>query len=161
MQSIVKSLGKTLLGLAVVLAWWTIRGPGDSDTETASSIPTVVWDGGSGTFSIHAETSAPAQMRVSFHENKESDDARSLETHQDVAPGVHDWTISVPADVSGYVELSATDPQPGTTLSWTLQANGNTVDEQSDQLEKPLEEGYGFFLQTYFDDYSTGELGEG
>jgi hypothetical protein len=78
-----------------------------------------------------------------------------------VAPGVHDWTISVPADVSGYVELSATDPQPGTTLSWTLQANGNTVDEQSDQLEKPLEEGYGFFLQTYFDDYSTGELGEG
>src|SRR5262245_28214783 len=105
MQSMLKSVGKTLLGLAVVLAWWTIRGPGDSHTETASSIPTVVWDGGSGTFAIHAENSAPAQMRVSFHENSESDDARSLETYQDVAPGSHDWTISVPANVSGYVEL--------------------------------------------------------
>lgn len=161
MQSMLKSLAKTLVGLALVLAWWTIRGPGESDTETASSIPTVVWDGGAGTFSIHAETSAPAQMRVSFYENSESDDARSLETHQDVAAGIHNWTISVPANVGGYVELSATDPQPGTTLSWTLQAGGATVDEQTEQLEKPLEQGYGFFLQTYFDDYATGELGEG
>jgi hypothetical protein len=156
-----KSLGKTLLGLAVVLAWWTLRGPGEDRTERASAIPTVVWDGGAGSFAIHAETTTPAQMRVSFYENSESDDARSLETHQDVAPGSYDWTISVPANVGGYVELSATEPAPGATLSWTLQANGTQVDEQSDQLEKPLEEGYGFFLQTYFEDYATGELGEG
>ena len=42
-----------------------------------------------------------------------------------------------------------------------IQAGGATVDEQTEQLEKPLEQGYGFFLQTYFDDYATGELGEG
>lgn len=161
MQGILKSLAKTLLGLAVVLTWWTIRGPGEDDTETASSIPTVVWDGGAGTFSIHAETSVPAQMRVSFYENSESDDARSLETHQEVAPGIHNWTISVPADVGGYVELSASDPQPGATLGWTLQASGTTVDEQTETLEKPLEQGYGFFLQTYFEDYATGTLGDG
>jgi hypothetical protein len=160
-MSLLKSLGKTLLGLAVVLAWWTFRGPGDSDTETSSSIPTVVWDGGAGQLSIHAETSAPAQMRVSFYEESESDDGRSLETHEDVAPGIHSWTISVPANVGGYVELSATDPQPGATLRWTLQASGKLVDEQSERLDQPLQEGYGFFLQTYFDDYATGELGEG
>ena len=161
MRGMFASLGKTLLGLAVVLAWWTIRGPADSDTETSSSIPTVVWDGGAGTLAIHAETSTPAQMRVSFHENGDSDDARSLETYQDIAAGSHDWTISVPANVGGYVELSATEPQPGASLRWTLQAGGNTVDEQSDTLEQALEPGYGFFLQTYFDDYATGSLGEG
>ena len=161
MQGMLKSLGKTLLGLVVVLAWWTIRGPGDSDTETSSSIPTVVWDGGAGQLSIHAETSTPAQMRVSFYEESESDDARSLESHEDVTPGIHNWTISVPANVGGYVELSATDPQPGATLSWTLEAAGKLVDEQSERLDQPLQEGYGFFLQTYFDDYATGELGDG
>jgi hypothetical protein len=158
----VKSLAKTLAGLAIVLAWWTIRGPGESTGETADHIPTVVWDGGAGTLTIHAETSTPAQMRVSFSEHDENlESPRSLETYEDVTAGSHAWTISVPANVGGYVELSATEPQPGATLRWTLEANGTKVDEQSDQLEKPLEPGYGFFLQTYFDDYGTGELGEG
>ena len=161
MAGMLKKLGTTLLGMALMLGWWTIRGPGASDTETSSSIPSVVWEGGAGTLAIHAETSAPAQMRVSFYENSDSDEARSLETWEDVAPGVHDWTISVPSDVGGYVEISATDPQPGATLAWTLEAGDRTVDEQSDRLEAPLEAGYGFFLQTYFEDYSTGELGDG
>jgi hypothetical protein len=157
----VQRLVKTLVGLAVVLAWWTIRGPGDSHSETADHIPSVVWDGGAGSMTIRAETTTPAQMRVSFSENSESDDSRSLQTHEDVPAGSHSWTIQVPADVSGYVELSASSPQPGDRLAWTIEAAGATVDEQSETLEKPLEEGYGFFLQSYFDDYASGELGDG
>lgn len=158
----IKSLAKTLAGLALVLAWWTIRGPGDSNTETADHIPTVVWDGGAGSMTIHAESTCAVQMRVSFSEHPEDQGSpRLLETHEDVPAGSHSWTIDVPADVGGYVELSAPSPQPGDHLAWTIEVGGKTVDEQSDTLEKPLEQGYGFFLQSYFDEYATGELGEG
>ncbi|HXK21812.1 MAG TPA: hypothetical protein VMS55_03950 [Myxococcota bacterium] len=156
-----KSLAKTLVGLALVLAWWTLRGPRDDHTETAHRIPTVVWDGGAGTLTIHAETTTPAQMRVGFHEHSEDAKARTLETYEDVAPGSHSWTIDVPKEVGGYVELSATSPKPGDRLSWSLEAAGNTIDEQTETLEKPLQQGYGFFIQAYFDDYASGELGDG
>jgi hypothetical protein len=161
MADIGKSLLKTLVGLALVLAWWTIRGPGEDHTETANRIPTVVWDGGAGTLNIHAETTTAAQMRVSFHEQSDDAKARTLETYEDVGPGSHAWTIDVPKDVGGTVELSATSPKPGDRLHWSIDAAGNTVDEQNETLEKPLEQGYGFFIQAYFEDYATGELGEG
>jgi len=156
-----KSLLKTLVGLALVLAWWTLRGPRDDHTETASRIPTVVWDGGAGTLMIHTETTRAAQMRVSFHERSDDAGARSLDAHEDVGPGKHSWTIDVPKEVGGTVELSATSPHPGDHLHWSIDAAGNTVDDQDESLEKPLEPGHGFFLQAYFEDYASGELGEG
>ena len=161
MPDIGKSLLKTLVGLALVLAWWTLRGPHDDHTDTANHIPTVVWNGGAGTLLISAETTTAAQMRVSFHEQSQDPKARLLETYEDVGPGPHTWTIDVPKDVGGYVELSATSPHPGDHLHWTLTAAGNTVDEQDETLEKPLEPGYGFFIQAYFEDYASGELGDG
>jgi hypothetical protein len=157
-----KSLVKTIAGLAVVLAWWTIRGPGDDHTESTRKIPAVVWDGGAGSMTIHAETSCPAQMRVGFSDHREDvEDPRSLNAWEDIPAGRHSWTIDVPAEVGGYVELSATEPKPGDTLSWSIEAAGTTVDEQSETLEQPLQQGYGFFIQSYFDDYATGTLGDG
>ena len=157
-----KNLAKALVGLVLVLAWWTIRGPGDSGGEQSDHIPAVVWGGGAGSMAIHAETSGPAQMRVSFSDHGENvEKPRSLETWQDVPAGSHDWTIDVPAAVGGYVEITAKSPQPGDKLRWSIQVGGNTVDEQSDTLEKPLEQGWAFGLQSYFDDYATGTLGEG
>ncbi|HVN37117.1 MAG TPA: hypothetical protein VMW19_02960, partial [Myxococcota bacterium] len=161
MADIGKSLAKTLVGLALVLVWWTLRGAGDAHTETARRIPTVVWDGGAGTLTIHAETTTPAQMRVSFHEQSQDPKARLLETYEDVGPGSHSWTIDVAKEVGGTVELSATSPRPGDRLHWTLEAAGNVVDEQNETLEKPLEPGYGFFIQANFEDFASGELGDG
>ena len=161
MSSLLRWVFKTVAGLAVVLAWWTFTGPGDDPNhETASSIPTVVWEGGGGRLAIETDTTSAAQMRVSFSERGEEGDERSLETWEDVAPGHHSWTIDVPNGVGGYVELGAVDPQPGDELSWTLAVNGETVDEQSDALEKPLEKNYAFFLQTYFDDYASATFSE-
>ena len=161
MADIGKSLAKTFVGLALVLTWWTLRAPGDDHTETAHRIPTVVWDGGAGTLTIHTETTSAAQMRVSFHEQSQDPKARLLETYEDVGPGSHSWTIDVPKEVGGTVELSATSPKPGDRLHWTLEAAGNVVDEQNETLEKPLEPGYGFFIQAYFEDFASGELGDG
>jgi hypothetical protein len=158
-----KSLIRTALGLAVVLAWWTLRdgvvGTGP-DTDTVSEIPTRVWEGGAGTLSIEVDTSTPAQMRIDFGEDDDGTPARSMDAWQEIGAGHHSFSIDVPAGVGGYVELGAVAPEPGDSLSWTISAGGAVVDEQSDTLERPLEEGYAFFLQSYFDEYATGTLGE-
>lgn len=156
-----KSLVKSLVGLALVLGWWTLRGPGASDTETSDSIPSVVWDGGKAV-TIRTDTTCPAQLRVSFNDHAEDvESPRSLESWEDVPAGTHSWTIDVPHEVGGYVELSAENPKPGDRLHWTIQLGGDTIDEQTETLEQALEPGAGFFLQSYFDDYASGELGEG
>jgi hypothetical protein len=152
-----KSLVRTALGLAVVLAWWTLRGD-NVETDTASAIPTRVWEGGAATMSVEVDTTTPSQMRVSFNERSEEESARSLETWQDIAAGHHSFSIDVPADVGGYVELGAVAPEPGDTMSWKISVGDEMVDEQSETLEKPLEQGYAFFIQAYFDDYATGTL---
>jgi hypothetical protein len=161
MDQAMKQLLKAAAGLAIVLAWWTLRGPGEDTTETAEKIPSVVWDGGAGSMTIRAETTTPARMRVHFSEEVEgAEPARSLETWEDVAAGSHSWTIAVPANVSGYLELGATDPKPGDRLRWSIEAGSATVDEQDETLQQALEENHAFFLQTCFDDLASGTLGE-
>jgi hypothetical protein len=155
-----KALLKSVAGLVLVLGWWTLTGEGDDPNhESADRIPELVWDGGGGRLAIEADTTTAAQMRVSFSERGENGEERSLQAWEDVGAGHHSWTIEVPAGVGGTVELGAVDPQPGDSMGWTLRVDGQTVDEQLDSLEQPLEEGYAFFLQTYFDDYASGTLG--
>jgi hypothetical protein len=161
MGSLPKSVAKGAIGLVVVLGWWTLRGPGEGPNhESAATIPAAVWDGGAGSLSVRVETSTAAQMRISFQERDESADARSLETSEDVEAGSQAWSVDVPAGVGGYVELGAVEPQPGDTLSWEIEVNGQVVDEQSETLEEPLGPGYAFFLQSYFEDYASGTFGD-
>lgn len=157
MKGILKSLG----GLALVLAWWTLKGPPDDPNhESSQGIPTTVWEGGGASFEIEADTTSAAQMRVSFSQEIGDGDEKQLETWEDVPAGHHRWTIDVPSGVGGYVELGAVDPKPGDELRWTLRVDGETIDEQTETLERPLEENYAFFLQSYFDDYASGNFEE-
>src|SRR5262245_9889411 len=143
-----KGVLKSLVGLVLALGWWTIRAePDDPNHESASRIPAMVWEGGGASLAIEADTTSAAQMRVSFSQAGEEGEERSLQTWEDVSPGHYSWTIDVPSGVGGTVELSAVDPKPGDQLRWVLAVNGDTVDEQADLLEKPLQKGYGFFLQ--------------
>ena len=139
MKSLLNKLLKSALGLALVLGWWTLTGEGDDpNRESASRIPATVWEGGGGRLAIEADTTAAAQMRVSFNERGDTGEERSLETWEEIGAGHHSWTIEVPEGVGGYVELGAVDPQPGDELRWTLAVNGEVVDEQSDALETKL-----------------------
>ena len=161
MRPAMKQLATAAVGLAIMLAWWTLRGPGEDGTETEDRIPSVVWDGGAGSVTIHAETTTAARMRVHFSDEAEdAESSRTLETWEDIPAGKHSWTIAVPANVSGYVELGATDPKPGDQLRWTILAGGSTVDEQDDTLQQALEENHAFALQSCFDDLVTGTFGE-
>src|SRR5262245_24785595 len=159
-----KGLLKSALGLALVLGWWTLKGGAvfddAPDQETAARIPATVWEGGGGQIAIEADTTSAAQLRMTFGESMQVPEARNLEAFEDLAAGHHSWTIDVPNGVGGYVDLVATDPKPGDELRWTVAVNGETVDEQSERLEEPLQKGNAFGLQTSFDDYASGALGE-
>jgi hypothetical protein len=65
--------------------------------------------------------------------------------------------INVPKGAGGEIELSADSPKVGDKLSWKIRLNGETVDEQTETLDKPLPAGYGFFLQSGYDDFSAIE----
>jgi hypothetical protein len=154
---VVKALVRTVLGLVLVLGWWTITGNRVSTAPSQDRIPAIVWGGGGAKLQIEAETSSPARMLVSFSD--ESGD-RHLETYEDVKAGTYRWTVDVPGAIGGYVELNAVDPKAGDRLQFRVLSNGRQVFEDSDQLEKPLEPGYAFFVQAYFDDYAKGKLSD-
>src|SRR5262245_63630413 len=150
----------TLAGMAVTLAWWSIR-PGHDNHSSAEHIPASVWDGGGGVLTIATDASCPATLRVSFYESdKEIGQGRQLETWEKIPAGSRSWTIQVPPRASGTVELDAETPKVGDRLRYTLTMNGHVVDEQSQSLDEELASGYAFFLQTMFDDYGTGQLSQ-
>jgi hypothetical protein len=148
-----------ILGVVVMLAWWSFTGSGSSSIETREGIPARVWAGGGGKLTIEAESSCAARFSVGFEEY-EKDDGRSMETWTKVAAGSHTWTIDVPAQVGGYVDFGCEEPKVGDTLKWRILANGTVADEQSETLNEPLKPGWGFGLQIHFSDYSKGQLSE-
>ena len=157
MNPLLKRAGGAVLGLLIMLAWWSWRGGSDSNVQ--KGIPAKVWDGGGGTLTIEAETSVAARFSITFGE-RDQENGRSLEAWTTIPAGSHSWTIDVPPRVGGYIDLTAENPKVGDRLSWKVVVNGAVVDEQAEGLDQPLEPAYAFGLQAYFEDYSTGELGE-
>ncbi|HEX9764876.1 MAG TPA: hypothetical protein VGA39_06295 [Candidatus Acidoferrales bacterium] len=140
--------GVAVLGAAVMLAWWTLRGDkGDSTTATESRIPARLWEGGGATLIIELETSEPTRVHASFGSND-----RSLEADEDIAPGRHTWTLDLPADCIAFFSPSAKDPKVGARMSWTVTLNGRVLLEESETLEKPLEPNYAFGLTLEIED---------
>ena len=154
MQNMLKRLGLGVLGMVITLAWWSYRGPQSASTEV-EGIPAKVWEGGSDTLAVEIESSTAARFSIGFDQGD-----KSLQTWTRVTPGTHTWTISVPKGAGGIIELSADGPKVGDKLSWKVKLNGETVDEQSETLEQPLKAGYGFFLQSEYDDYTAIEKKE-
>jgi hypothetical protein len=116
-----------------------------------------VWGGGAAKLVIEAESTTAARMMVGFSRDLPNDEDH-LETYEDVAAGTYRWAIDIPSDTGGYIELNAVAPKAGDHLKFRVVANGRTVFEDSDELTQPLEPGYAFFVQAYFDDYAKGKL---
>jgi len=156
MSNLVKQGLIAVLGLVIVLAWWSWTGDGTS--ETSEGIPAKVWEGGAARLTVEVENTCPARFNLTFNEREQ--DGRSLETWTKVGAGTHSWSIDVPARVGGYIDFTAENPQVGDRLAWRVKVDGRVVDEQSQTLEQELEPNYAFGLQAYFEDYSTGEFGD-
>lgn len=149
-----KKLFMTVLGVVVMLTWWTIRGSHAPPEEVVESIPAKVWDGGGGTLSIDLDTNVAGKLSIGFDGEKE----RSMTAIEKAAPGTHSWTVEVPRGSGGYIEFNAEAPQPGAKMSWTLRHDGRLIASQTETLDRPLQNNEAFFLQEYFDDYSQPDV---
>jgi hypothetical protein len=150
MQNIIKRIAVALAGMIMTLAVWSFIG-GNAGSEV-QGIPSKVWEGGGGMLNVEVNSTTPARFSIGF--DGEGEDL-SLDAWTPVAAGSHTWTINIPREAGGYIELSAENPKVGDKLSWKIHLNGRLVDEQSETLEQALDPGYGFFLQSYYDDYSS------
>ncbi|HKQ98380.1 MAG TPA: hypothetical protein VJV75_10925 [Candidatus Polarisedimenticolia bacterium] len=152
-----------VLGVAVMLCFWTVKGWFVEDANaTVAHIPDKVWDGGGGTVVLEVETSDPARFSASFETNLQIDDAdhKYLDTWERVGAGLHTYTIDVPNNVSGTVEAGIDDPKVGARVRVAVKVDGRTVAEDSQVLTEPLQQGYGFFAQVELEDYVKGTLSE-
>lgn len=150
MGNIIKRAVLGLLGVVVMLAYWSFTGSGN--TSEIKGIPAKVGQGGGGLMSIEVESTSPARFSIDF-----GDDHSTQQFWMPAPAGAHTWTMDIPKEAGGYIELNAENPKAGDKLSWKIRLNGKIVDQQSETLEKPLTDGYAFFLQAYYDDYSEME----
>jgi hypothetical protein len=158
MGNLAKRVLLAVVGVAITLGWWTLRG-GGSGSVAQQGIPAKVWSGGGGTLSVQVETSCPAKMSIGFEERGKDAGAKSLETWEQVGAGTHSWTVDVPPAAGGYIELNAVEPKVGDHLKWSVSVNGQVIDEQSETLHEALKQGYAFFLQIHLEDYGQAKPG--
>jgi len=153
MKNLMIRAGIALLGMVLTLTWWTIR-RGNTHTQSSNHIPAKVWAGGH-TLDVEVETTCEAKMSVSFAQHdKPVGEQNRLETYESISPGTHSWSIDVPEQVGGYVEMDAVAPNPGDTLKMKIMVDGKVVDQQTEKLSSPLAPGYVFGVQRYYQDYS-------
>src|SRR5512139_2767731 len=109
--------------LSLAIAWVVLKGRGgeSADGGAGGGIPATVFGGGAATLTIEATTSEPARVTAVF----EGDDL--LETHQDVPAGTHTFTVDVPANVGGVVEVGIENPPVGATVELVCRVNGEFV----------------------------------
>lgn len=151
-----------VLGTALTLAWWTIRGPADDHTETLSEVPAVIWEGGTAV-TISASNSQEGNLHLTFNRQSskgEDEPDDSIVTNVKLAPGDHTYTIQVPPAVHGYVELGIDAPPIGAKAAVKVHVGEKVAAEDAAQLEAPLEKGYAFFAQVYIGDYAAAEEGD-
>jgi len=154
MKSVLIRLGLAALGVAATLTWWTLH-PGNSHTQSSDQIPSKVWTGGH-TLAVEVESDAAATMRISFSQHdKPIGEQQTLETYEKIPAGARSWTIDVPSQVGGYIEIQAENPNVGDRLSMRIRVDGKLIDEQIEKLDAALQPNTAFFLQDHFDDYSN------
>ncbi len=163
LDKLVRKVLGAVAGVIVCIAIWTIQdrltGGGDN---TAKSIPAEVWGGGGGVVTIKAEASEPAIISASFENHLAIDDPKHeyFESWQEIPAGEHTFTINVPNNVGGSVEMRMVKPSVGAKMKITILVDDRVVSESFERLEEPLEPGYGFFTGIDLEDYARGKLAE-
>ena len=159
MNSLVKRALSAGIGLALILGWWTLEDKvkGGSKAAASDKIPAKVWEGGGTTLLIDVESNDAAILRVYFEATSKTNGTpvRSLDTYEKVSAGNHSWTVDVPSAVGGDIELEASNPKPGSRLSWTVRAGERVLAQESESLHEPLRANEAFFLKTGADDFAN------
>ena len=161
MGSIPKRLILGVLGVALTLGFWTVKGwfVGTADA-TVAHIPDKIWDGGGGTVVLEAETTDAGRVSVTFETNSpiDSPDHRMLETWEKIGPGLHTYTIEVPQGVAATAEVEADAPKVGSKVRVAIKVGDKVAAEDGEILSEPLKAGYAFTAQVHLEDIATGKV---
>jgi len=163
MAGLLKRGALTILGVAVMLGFWTVKGwLTDEASASLSHIPQKVWNGGGGTVLVEVETSDPSRVSMTFetHDQVDSENHKYLETWEKIGPGARTYSVEVPSEVGGTAEVSAENPKIGSRVRIAIKVDGRIVAEDFSTLTEPLQHGYGFFAQVHLEDYASGKLEE-
>ena len=155
-----KSLVITIAGTAAVLAWWTIGGGGGGDVVafTPDELPAVAGGGGHA-IEVQLSTSQPATFSVSFGCADGGDGLEESGGAQQIEPGDHTFTFDVAGGCEyAILEAGVQEPAVGASLSWSVRVDGEDWAEEQQVLDAPLRDGYGFFLQTGWEDATLDEV---
>jgi hypothetical protein len=162
METLLRKLVGAVVGVVICIGIWTVKdrlfGGGDGASD---NIPRQVWGGGAGMVTIEAEANQPAVISASFESNPAVGDGEFLETWQKIPAGKHVFTIDVPTNVSGLVELRIDEPTVGAEIKLSMVQEGRVLTESSKHLDKPLEPGWGFAAGVEVEDYARGKVDEG
>lgn len=163
MGSLVKRVVLSVLGVAVMLGYWTVKGWFVNDADaTVAQIPAKVWDGGGASVVVEVETTDAGRVNISFETGHLDDgsDHKMMEAWEQVGPGLHTWTIDVPPATWGTAEVDVPAPKVGSKARVTVKVGGVTAVEDVQTLDEPLKDGYAFFAQVSLDDYAKGTPAE-
>src|SRR3954463_12175677 len=145
--------GLAILGVVITLAWWTLKKESGPPQETASTIPQKIWNGGGHQLTVEADLSDPGRLDLEVHGARDEKTAEQplFHAYESVPAGHHTWTVDVGKATGGTLDLGIDKPAVGAKMSWTVMLDGKEVVKDSDTLEKELQPGYAFGLQTNLD----------
>lgn len=162
MKSIGLKIGGAVLGLVLVLGWWSFKSwwSGDGSGGAVNGIPAKVWEGGGHKVTFRAQGSGSMRVSAWFsgHDPAKGSETRSLETWQKAEAGSHEFLIGAPLHSGATFEATAEEPKVGDTLSITVDVDGRRMCEDSQKLDEPLKPGYAFGVQCEIHDFA-GEAG--
>lgn len=147
-----------VLGVIVSIGVWEVRARCSGEASTAhEGFPTTLWEGGT-PVTIVTDSNRPSVLRAAFERGEVGAPAHAFVEHWKRLPtGQHRVTLAVPIGVSGSIEVSPDQPEPGTTASLTVEVNGSSALHDEDSLTEPLPAGYGFTARVEFEDLVAGQ----
>jgi hypothetical protein len=147
MKNLAVKLGFAVIGLCLMLGYWTFFDKKPVSTG-ASHIPDKVLGGGGDSLIIDLDINGKAQVGMLLEQPRKPDgDQPTEEYYQNLDPGHYSFTVELAPKTMGTVDLRALQPQIGNKLSWTVTRNGKQIAQDSDTLDKPLQPGYAQGLQ--------------
>ena len=147
MKNLALKIGSSVLGLIVVLGYWTFfdRKPAAKGT---SHMPGMVLGGGGDKLTVDVDVNGKVQVGMMVEEPRRADGSQPIEEYyENLDPGHHSFVIELAPETTGVVDLRALEPKIGNKLSWTVTRNGKQIAQESDTLDKPLQAGYSQSLQ--------------
>lgn len=141
-----------VVGLVVVLGWWTLIGRGGKSDTTVARIPDRIWEGGGGKTTVDVEFSHPGEVTLDFYcwdeSGKSPHAAQSFIAKQDVPAGKHHFVVEVTpkTNVCGYFRIPGS--KKGARIAYTLVCGAKKIGSDEGTAEEDAQPGNDFELRT-------------